>query len=96
MNEKELIVGRVYDIPIHSNVIKSIPCVYIGKKKYYSNSLTRHIVALRSLITGETEINTFTRFSMRGNLLVMKHVRRPDLSDSEKQYLEERLGVAGL
>ena len=96
MDEDGLVIGGVYYIPVHSNVVKSIPSVCVGKKKYYSNSPIRYIVAFRSLITGEPEISTFTKFSMRSSLLIMNYARHLDLSNSEKGYLEERLKSEGI
>ena len=94
MDENGLVVGRVYDASVRG-IKGAIKSLYIGKRKYCSFSLPRYVVASRDK-GGEPTTRTFTRFVLKGERLTMKYVRDLDLSDSERQYLDDRLKLVGL
>ena len=94
MDEDGLVLGKVYDVGVRG-VKGTTESLYIGEKRYYSCAPVRQVVVSRGE-NGKPVLSTFTRFVLKGKRLTMKHVHCPNLSDSERRHLDDRLNLVGL
>ena len=94
MNDNGLVLGELYDAGVRG-AKGTTESLYIGWKRYYSYSQIRQIVVSRDE-NRKPVLTTFTCFDLKGKKLTMKHVRCPNLSESERRHLDDRLKAVGL